>query len=201
MIDLLTVIGKLSVIGESEKTSIGVRATSEYGYIRHLLKNNLTESYYLTLEGDAVTLKNMFNADVSVNIMEKLMAYQVEDIAFSKYFSDAYTDHQPTACVLEDAFSFASILSGEARKLKDINRNPSLDMCIIDTHTSEVYYIDGDLVFDVYNFETCKSETLESIPTYTILDDTVDRYKIVVYKADSDWKKLNFYNLLANGID
>ena len=200
MIDLITVIGKFAVIGESEKTSIGVRATSEYGYISHLLPNKLTEGYYFTLEDGVVKLKNMFNASVSVNIMEKLMAYQVEDIAFAKYFSDEYTDHQPTACMLEDKFRLVSILSAENAKLKDIRRNSSLDHVILDERTSNVYHIETETI-SVFNYETLKEKSLESIPAHQILDDDLYRYKVIVYKNGDDWKKLNFYNLLANGID
>ena len=132
--------------------------------------------------------------------MEKLMAYQVEDIAFAKYFSDEYADHQPAACMLEDKFKLVSILSGENAKLKDIRRNSSLDHVILDERTSNVYHIETETI-SVFNYETLKEKSLESIPAYQILDDDLYRYKVIVYKNGDDWKKLNFYNLLANGID
>lgn len=199
MIDIITALGKLSVIGENNKTSIGVRATSEYGYISHLINNSLTEGYYLTLEDGVVVLKNLFSTN-TVNVMEYLGSYGIEDVYHGKYFSSTYTDHQPSAFVLEDEMSFTMILSGDHKKLKDIRRNPSLDMSIIDTRTSEVYSIENDSII-AFNYETLKVRVIDSLPVYQILDDALYRYKVVAYKNDQDWKELNYHNLLVNGID
>ena len=195
MVDIITAIGKLRILKDA---CIGVRISDDYLF--KLTRGDLFESYYLTMENGKVVLKNLINEDICKDIMEEIHYVSMEDIG-GKFFADSHCSHIPASCILENKWTLATILSLQDKKLKNIARNDIIEYVILDTRNSEVYKIHADH-FEVYNWETQKYKVrLEEIPVYKILDDDQLRYKVIVYKVGTDWKKLDYYHLLENGID
>ncbi len=195
MINIITAIGKLNVLKD---VCIGVRISENY--LACMTRSDLVEGYYLTMENGKVVLKNIFDSEITKDVMEEICDNCVERIK-EKYFADSHCPHIPTSCVLENKWSLSTILSKQEKKIKNIARNDNLEYVILDTRNSEVYKIHADH-FEVYNWETQKYKVrLEEIPVYKILDDDQLRYKVIVYKVGTDWKKLDYYHLLENGID